>query len=116
MKTSGDLPEISGLHIVGSQAEFTICLPENLLYFQGHFPEEPILPGVVQIHWAMLLGQRLLNSSKKFIGMSQIKFHMPAKPGDELDVFLDWNLEKSLLCFRYSLAKKVVSSGRIRLG
>ena len=116
MRSPSKVPEISELNIVGNQAEFTISLPQNLLYFQGHFPKEPILPGVVQIHWAMLWGKRLLDSSKKFIGMSQIKFHMPAKPGDELDVLLDWNPEKSLLCFRYSLSKNVVSSGRIRLG
>ncbi len=110
------LPEITGLKITDSRAEFFTVLPDDLLYFKGHFPQEPILPGVVQIHWAMLWGQRHLGLNKKFIGMKQVKFHLPARPEDELNVFLEWAAEKSLLTFRYSLAGKDLSSGRIMLG
>lgn len=110
------LPEITGLNITDSRAEFITALPDELLYFKGHFPQEPILPGVVQIHWAILWGQRHFGINKKFIGMKQVKFHLPARPGDELNVLLEWDSERSLLSFRYSLAGKVVSSGRIGLG
>lgn len=108
-------PELTGLSLVASRADFTFHLSENLLYFQGHFPKTPILPGVVQIHWAILWAQRLLDAGEKFSGMSQVKFHRPAKPGDQLSVSLDWNREKSLLSYRYSHVESAVSSGRIWL-
>ncbi len=35
-----------------NELEITIKIPADLDYFKGHFTETPILPGVVQIHWA----------------------------------------------------------------
>jgi 3-hydroxymyristoyl/3-hydroxydecanoyl-(acyl carrier protein) dehydratase len=116
MMTLEETPKISELKIENNQADFRVYLPENLLVFQGHFPQEPILPGVAQIHWSIKWGLQFFNIRNGFLGMEQIKFHMPAKPGDHLNGFLYWNPEKSQLFFRYTLAGKVVSSGRIRIG
>jgi len=110
-----EVPEISEVKVQQDRAMFVASLPDNLLYFQGHFPGTPILPGVVQIHWAIIWAKKLLNIDKKFVGMDQIKFHMPAKPGDCLSVELEWHETKPCLEFKYSLAKCVISSGRIRL-
>ncbi|MBE7636519.1 AMP-binding protein [Sneathiella sp. P13V-1] len=35
-----------------NEIEIVLNLPADLDYFQGHFTDTPILPGVVQIHWA----------------------------------------------------------------
>ncbi len=110
------LPAATDLNVSSHRADFTICLEDDLPYFQGHFPYTAILPGVAQIHWAMKWGRQYLDIKKNFVGMEQVKFHMPVKPGDHLCVSLDWDIEKSLLSFRYTLAKHVVSSGRIRMG
>jgi 3-hydroxymyristoyl/3-hydroxydecanoyl-(acyl carrier protein) dehydratase len=113
--TLEEIPEVTALSIDRGHAEFMVLLHGGLLFFKGHFPNEPILPGVAQIHWAMQWGRRYLDIERDFVGLEQIKFHMPAKPGDQLYVALDWDAEKSLLSFRYTLAKRVVSSGRIRM-
>lgn len=110
------IPEISKLVITENKAEFVAHLAEDLLYFQGHFPDTAILPGVAQVHWAVLWGRELLGADGAFAGMDQVKFHMPAKPGDDLNILLEWSSEKSRLSFKYSLAGQVVSSGRVRLG
>ena len=110
-----EFPEVSNLEIKGNQVELDLFLPENLLYFQGHFPGTAVLPGVVQIHWAALWGQRWLPTGNHFLGLEQIKFHLPARPGDTLHLTLEWRSEKSQLYYRYILSDRPVSSGRIRL-
>jgi 3-hydroxymyristoyl/3-hydroxydecanoyl-(acyl carrier protein) dehydratase len=101
------IPEISKLVITENRAEFVAHLTEDLLYFQGHFPNTAILPGVAQVHWAVLWGRELLGIDGAFAGM--------AKPGDDLNILLEWSSEKSRLNFKYSLTGQVVSSGRVRL-
>lgn len=108
-------PQITNIRISGNTAEFDLSLSVDLLYFQGHFAYAGILPGVVQIHWAVLWGQDLLGVSGQFRGMDHVKFHRPAKPGDTLAVNLTWVPERAHLSFRYSLAGNIVSSGHIRL-
>jgi 3-hydroxymyristoyl/3-hydroxydecanoyl-(acyl carrier protein) dehydratase len=112
MKT---LPEIHKLVVEGNKASFVVHLSEDLFYFQGHFPDMEILPGVVQIHWAVTWGRQFLDAGEHFSCMDQVKFHKPVMPGDTLTVSLEWSEETALLAFRYSLGDMVVSSGRVGL-
>lgn len=114
MKTA-ELPEVTDLRVEGHQVLLAARMPEELLYFRGHFPDTAILPGVVQIHWAMLWGRQYLNIDGRFAGMTQVKFHLPVRPGDRLQVSLNWHAGDSLLFFQYSLCGRTVSSGRIRV-
>lgn len=40
--------DLAGTHI------FALSVPENLYYFQGHFANKPILPGVAELFLAVL--------------------------------------------------------------
>jgi beta-hydroxyacyl-ACP dehydratase FabZ len=64
----------------------------NEPFFQGHFPGEPIMPGVMIIE-AMaqaggVLGFSLLGHLKGnsiyFMGMDKVRFRKPVRPGDQL--------------------------------
>ena len=65
----------------------------NEPFFQGHFPGEPIMPGVLIIE-AMgqagaILAAESMDPEKKgslifFMGMDKVKFRKPVVPGDQL--------------------------------
>jgi 3-hydroxyacyl-[acyl-carrier-protein] dehydratase len=64
----------------------------NEPFFQGHFPGEPIMPGVLIVE-AMaqaggILGFSLLTDHKTtaiyFMGMDRVRFRKPVRPGDQL--------------------------------
>lgn len=73
----------------------------NEAFFQGHYPEMPIMPGVLivesiaQLGALMLLTDPAFHGSKPLIvGMEKVKFRKPVVPGDRLD------MEAEVLWFR----------------
>jgi 3-hydroxyacyl-[acyl-carrier-protein] dehydratase len=63
-------------------------------FFKGHFPENPIMPGVLLQEAAFQTGALLLSSGgKKGIGLvtrvDDVKFRELVRPGDLLDIFVD---------------------------
>jgi len=65
----------------------------NEPFFQGHFPDNPIMPGVliieamgqaVAILAAKSLDQEPHDSLIYFMGMDKVKFRKPVTPGDQL--------------------------------
>ena len=61
-------------------------------FFQGHFPEFPVMPGVLIIEamaqTACILGLKILNLEGQgtvfFTGIDAVKFRKPVVPGDQL--------------------------------
>ncbi len=64
----------------------------NEQFFQGHFPENPIMPGVLIVEalaqTAGIAGFTLSDSAKDeitfFAGIDKVKFKKPVVPGDQL--------------------------------
>lgn len=72
---------------------------EEEYYFEGHFPNNPILPGVIMIESAAQLGAfvvlSLFKDEKKiayFGGIEKFRFKKIVKPGDKLKIYVE--LEK----------------------
>ena len=93
----------------------SLSIPPDLAYFSGHFPTSPVLPGVVQVDWAISLGQQLLDLPPRFAGMEVLKFQQLVRPGDTLELTLRFDPERSTLHFAYRNATAPCSSGRIVL-
>ncbi|WP_226499862.1 acyl-CoA synthetase family protein [Pseudomonas sp. MWU16-30322] len=93
-----------------------LSVPQDLAYFSGHFPKAPVLPGVVQVEWALNLGRHLLNLPGKFAGMEVLKFQQLVRPGDEVQLHLRFDPERGKLYFAYRNDTATCSSGRILLG
>lgn len=75
----------------GKQAVGIKALGLNEPYFVGHFPGNPIMPGVLQIEAMNQVGAYVLSEDPKFTGKlaifagcNNVKFKRPAVPGDVL--------------------------------
>lgn len=96
--------------------ELDLLLDSALAAFDGHFPGNPILPGVSQIDWVMQFGQTLLPAGAKFQRMEQVKFQQVLRPGLRVRLELDWNAGSQRLGFCYRSDLGLHSQGRIQLG
>lgn len=98
------------------QLQLRFSLPPDLFYFQGHFPEAPILPGVAQIDWAVACAKEYLPLKGDFAGLKALKFQLPLLPGAEFQLELDHKPEKNSAAFRFLSAKGRHSSGTLLFG
>jgi len=73
-----------------SLVELSLTIPENLYYFQGHFPQAPILPGVAQLDWVMkYLAQYFATDTEKLISVDVLKFQHIVRPGYQVTLTLE---------------------------
>lgn len=79
----------------------------NESFFQGHFPDSPIMPGVLIIEamaqtgaiLALSVHPELVNAPIYFMGMDKVRFRKPVRPGDQLIMKLRF-LKKRGLVFK----------------
>ncbi len=84
-------------------------------YFTGHFPQAPILAGVVQLDWAIHFGFKHLDLCQAAVkNVEVLKFQVVIQPEDRVNLML---VKKSdhKFTFKYESEKGVHSSGRIVL-
>ena len=108
-------PEVLEQTETDGEWSLQLSVPPDLAYFSGHFPKAPVLPGVVQVEWALNLGRQLLNLSGAFAGMEVLKFQQLVRPGDEIQLHLRFDPERGKLYFAYRNDMATCSSGRILL-
>lgn len=109
-------PERLGERQEDDQWHLELGVPVDLAHFSGHFPQTPVLPGVVQIDWAISLARQLIeNLPPRFQGMEVLKFQQLARPGDRLQLTLRFDAQRSKLHFSYRNGDAPCSSGRILL-
>jgi 3-hydroxymyristoyl/3-hydroxydecanoyl-(acyl carrier protein) dehydratase len=88
-------------------------IPKDLIYFDGHFEKTPVLPGVVQVHWARKFALEYFEISARFSHLEVIKFSHIIQPNEIVDISLSYNEEKRKVVFSYSSEKGKHASGRI---
>jgi 3-hydroxymyristoyl/3-hydroxydecanoyl-(acyl carrier protein) dehydratase len=82
------LPEISARRENESDWELDFTVRPDCPWLDGHFPGNPILPGVVQVGWAAHFARQLLARDLPPPCLHRIKFMRPVLPGARLTLRL----------------------------
>jgi acyl-CoA synthetase (AMP-forming)/AMP-acid ligase II/3-hydroxymyristoyl/3-hydroxydecanoyl-(acyl carrier protein) dehydratase len=85
-------------------------------HFSGHFPGLPILPGVVQVDWAIRYARQYLALSGPFSLLENLKFLAIVQPDAKLQLALRWHAGTRKLDFSYATSERKFSAGRIVFG
>ncbi len=113
VKESVKWPKIAYEQVLNEKAEIQCYIQNELIYFDGHFDNHPVLPGIVQVHWAEAFGRRLFSFSGQFKSLKVIKFQRIIVPGYTVTITLKYDDANNKLLFQYESDKGVHSSGQI---
>lgn len=98
-------------HIRGKMIKGYKNITMNEPFFQGHFPDRPIMPGVLQLEAMAQLGGVLISHMPDghgklavFAGIDNVRFRRMVVPGDRLD------LSCELIRFRLPIGKAKCSA------
>ena len=85
----------------------------DLDYFKGHFPNAPILAGVVQLHWAVEYAKEQFSFTHRNVqNLEVLKFKAVIVPGQNLQLTLTKKSNEKII-FSYVSDKGQHASGRI---
>jgi 3-hydroxyacyl-[acyl-carrier-protein] dehydratase len=91
-----------------------ITVSPKLDYFAGHFPDEPILPGVALLHAFVLPACRQQwPELGRLARLCRVKFVRPIRHGDGLELVLEREASGPRVDFTLDRNGETVSSGRL---
>ena len=105
------LPRIDALERLPTSLDLQFVVPASTPYFEGHFRDIGLLPGVVQVGWAIELARVHIPYSGRFRGLSAVKFMRVIKPDSAVTLRLAVDVQRRELSFDYRLAGEPCSSG-----
>jgi 3-hydroxymyristoyl/3-hydroxydecanoyl-(acyl carrier protein) dehydratase len=91
-------------------------VPPELAHFAGHFPGLPILPGVVQLDWAVRFAREHLAVTGEFTRVENLKFLALVLPDARLQLELRLDAAGDRFEFSFAGAERKYSSGRVLFG
>jgi 3-hydroxymyristoyl/3-hydroxydecanoyl-(acyl carrier protein) dehydratase len=107
------LPEVIAQRHHKLHCEVDLLVTPDNPWFEGHFPNQPILPGVVQIGWAVHFAGEIYRISPSVNTLEQIKFKRPIFPNTKLTLHLTPDIERKKLNYDYRDADHLYSSGTL---
>lgn len=100
-----------------SRQVFLLEVGSDWPVFEGHFPGRPILPGIVQVHWAVQFAQVFMDKPATPAEIKQLKFRNIFQPPGALQLELVKTSEHELgftWCSMAGESPQVHAQGRLR--
>lgn len=108
-----DIYDLLDLSVNDTDLSATLSIPENLVYFDGHFDELAVLPGVVQVHWAIEMARKYLPVTGDFTSIDVLKFMRVIRPEDIVTLNITNHPQKNTIDFSYSTGETIHSKGKV---
>jgi predicted hotdog family 3-hydroxylacyl-ACP dehydratase len=105
-------PALSDVTLTSEGLRVEGRVPEDLAYFEGHFPGRPVVPGVVLLHWALELARRERGLPGVPSALEALKFQRSLLPGESFALEIVPGPER--IRWRYTREAEPVASGRAR--
>jgi 3-hydroxymyristoyl/3-hydroxydecanoyl-(acyl carrier protein) dehydratase len=106
-------PQRESETVEGAIARIVLTVPPDLDYFDGHFPGAPVLPGVVQVKWAIDNARRCFALSGVVAAMEAVKFQRVIGPRAQIELRLEHAAQTGKVHFSFDSQQGRHSSGRI---
>ena len=107
----------------GERAVAIKCVSINEPHFQGHFPEQPIMPGVLLCEAfaqtaavvALSANEEIAGKAVYLLGLDKVRFRKPVRPGDQVRITAEKETEArgiwKFRCFAEVDGVKVADGG-----
>jgi acyl-CoA synthetase (AMP-forming)/AMP-acid ligase II/3-hydroxymyristoyl/3-hydroxydecanoyl-(acyl carrier protein) dehydratase len=118
-KTETERPKLPHERVLKKEENrvvFELIVPSNLVYLEGHFPQIPILAGVVQIDWVIRYARQHFDVPPLFRSIHALKFQRVIRPEEPVELELLYEPVKASLSFSYSSAAGQHAAGRLQFG
>ena len=99
----------------GDTVVFTVVVPEDCPFFEGHFPGRPVLPAIGQLALLTALVQRVTGSSVSLTGVDGFRLSRQVLPGDRVEVRLEALRASETAAFELRCDGAPVSRGTVRV-
>ena len=91
-----------------------VCVPADSGWFDGHFPGNPVLPGIAQLSMVLVLIEAAFGQALIVREVSRVRFKQMILPGERLAVWADPQSERpGGVAFRITNNERLVCSGNM---
>ena len=108
----GGFPRVLSISDEPPLTRLCLEISEDLPWFRGHFPGQPVLPGIVQLHWAVLVCRALYGFGDVPMEIKRLKFKKVLVPPQTVELLVTRQGDRETQ-FRFSSDGEENSEGRI---
>ena len=66
-----------------------VAFPAQSTWFQGHFPGDPVLPGIAQLHLVEETIRAVLGQEIRLVGLKRVRFKRIIRPEETIAISAD---------------------------
>jgi len=107
------MPRVVSREVDADSVRLHLEVDEQLDWFQGHFPEFAVLPGVVQLHWAVIFAREHFALEGNPRDVQRLKFKSVVVPPAAMSLTVTRS-GPSDVSFLFEGDGKQYSEGRLR--
>jgi 3-hydroxymyristoyl/3-hydroxydecanoyl-(acyl carrier protein) dehydratase len=96
-----------------SETSATVTTSGNSPWFSGHFPNNPILPGIAQLKMVVDLIRESTKQGVCLTSLSRVKFRKIVRPEEQLALQITAETKEGSYLFKITSGNEDVCSGKI---